>query len=229
MGDIPPCPNKTGGFLKLPMMFTLKSPFDSFISTTKGVLFSPTSFFRSVYWDSINLVDALVYAFVCGTASTLIRQFLLPSSYSLLPIGYLTKFTSIFPLPGLQTLPSFLLLSLFSLIYLFFGGTIFFLIAKVLFQGRASYSAVLSAMAAVYAIQLLNWIPIINAFIGIYALILMVIAIREVEQFTTGKAIATLLLPFILTSLISVYFIFKSLYQLQITPGHLPPIPLPPR
>lgn len=213
------------------MMFTLKSPLDSFISTTKGVLFTPVSFFRSVYWGSINLVDALAYAFICGTANALIGQLLSPSSYSLLPGGFLPIWlTNILSFPVLQILPPFLLLPLFSLIYLFIGAAIFYLIAKVFFQGRASYSAVFSAVtAAVSAIQLLTWIPVINAFIGIYLLILLVVAIREVEQFSTGKAIATLLLPFFLTLFLSFYFMFKSLYQLRITPGNLPPIPLPPR
>lgn len=193
-------------------MFNLRSPIDTFISATKGVLLSPVRFFRSISWISVSWFDSLVYAYICGIAAELFKKFLLPTA--VLPSQIFRPYIGMFPFAGIEAIPIFLLLPLYSLFYLVIMAFTVYLVGKVVFKRYTSYPAVLSALAAVSATQLFSWIPVIGGLIALYAIVLVVIAIREVYAFSTGKAIPAFILSIILvaitTGLIFAYILKQS-------------------
>lgn len=196
-------------------MFTLRSPIDTFFSTTKGVLLSPVRFFRSTSWVSVSWFDSLVYAYICGVTAELFKKFLLPTA--VLPSQIFRPYIGMFPFTGIEAVPVFLLLPLFSLLYLAIMTFAVYLVGKVIFNRYTSYPAVLAALAAVAAAQIFSWIPIIGGLVALYAIVLVVIAIREVYAFSTGRAIVAFILSIILvaiaTGLIFAYFFKQSLWD----------------
>jgi hypothetical protein len=87
---------------------------------------------------------------------------------------------------------------LFFIIGLFLGGAILHLFV-LLVGGRKGVEQTLKAvMYSATPIFVLGWIPLIGFLTLIYALFLEILAVRELQEVSTGRAILAVLLPFFL-------------------------------
>lgn len=79
---------------------------------------------------------------------------------------------------------------------------IYFILAKI-FGGTGSYSSLFYLMS-LYAVPLsiFSQIPILGLLVGLYALYLDFLVIKESQQLSTGKAIAVILIPIIIIAIL---------------------------
>lgn len=184
-------------------MFSLVNPIKTFLSTTKGVLLSPVSFYRSIFWENTKVTDSLLYATICSVIGGVLGQLL---TFRKVPYYY-----------SASSLP-FSLISLtysviYSLIYLFITATFIYFFVKTVFHRVAAFPALLAALAAISAITLFSWIPMMGIFFSLYALVLTVIAVREVEHISTGEAIIVVVVLILFISIATRFITFPWMYD----------------
>ena len=104
-------------------MFSLKSPLPTFIAATKGVLLSPVSFFRSVYWGNASIADALIFTFIWNLLSALISRLILSFT---LPFGMMrgTNGFGVIPFVGIPSFPVFLVAPIMAVLFLVIGAVV---------------------------------------------------------------------------------------------------------
>lgn len=86
---------------------------------------------------------------------------------------------------------------------------IYHLVAKM-FQGQGTYSQLAFAMASFQVpltvistiLAAIPWISILTIPIGIYMIILTILAVKATHQFTTGKAVAVVVIPVVVIAAI---------------------------
>lgn len=181
--------------------FSLQDPVNSFVSTARGVLLSPTSFFRSIArrGDYLNpaafaLICALISALLSGLISLVFAPFLAgpEDTAGEALAGGLVSF-----------IVTLILSPIYTVVALLIGAGIYHLLVLLLVRpNHAGFEATFRVVCYVAAIQLVSWIPVINIVAGIYAIFLSVFGIREVHNTTTGRAAAIVLIPVVVIVLL---------------------------
>ena len=168
----------------------------------KGFILSPVETFRKV--KDTDYGDTLVYFLILVLINTIlsipVMLFLLPSAW----------FSGIFTLFGLGTLSGFwfvifaVMMIIASVVFLFIGSAWLHLWVYV-FGGRNGYRETLKALAfGDTPALLLGWIPMIGILAGIWALVLSVLGVRELQGISTGRALGAVLVAVIIPLLILV-------------------------
>jgi len=103
---------------------------------------------------------------------------------------------------GLAAVVTFITLLISLLIGLFIVAAIVHIFVYLL-GGRKGYTQTVKAMGyGMTPSLLLGWIPFLNIIVGIWALIVEIIGIRELQEMSTGKAVLAVILPGIIIGII---------------------------
>jgi hypothetical protein len=186
----------------------------------KGFILSPVETFQKV--KGTDYGDTLVYFLILVLINTIlsipIMLFLLPSTW----------FSGIFTLFGLGTLSGFwfvifaVMMIIASVVFLFVGSAWLHLWVYV-FGGRNGYRQTLKALAfGDTPALLLGWIPMIGIIAGIWALVLSVLGVRELQGISTGRALGAVLVAVIIPLLILVLlaaFLFIAYSEITTLPA----------
>ncbi|HDQ07422.1 MAG TPA: YIP1 family protein [Methanoculleus sp.] len=177
----------------------------SYIDKIKGFLFTPVE--TLIAHRDEALKDAFKYLIV------------LIAIFAVFEAIVISLFGALSPaFPGLSALVLFLISIVFGiiggLIMVVIGGLILHLFV-VIVGGRRGLSATIKAViyAATPAI-LFGWIPVVGLVALIWALVLGVLAIRELHEISTGRAAVAVVIPFavlvILVILAAAFFMIAT-------------------
>ncbi len=190
----------------------------AFLSTTREVLFSPTSFFKKVasgkgYWAP------LIYGVICGViggGAAALWQWLFASRIIPVHVLSMIPFFSIFLILFVVAFPFMIAFSILV------GSAITHLCVMIVGGNKKGFEATFRALAYSCAGHLFGIIPFIGSTIGgIYSLVLIIFGVREGHGISTGKAVLAVLLPVIvilglgiLAALMLPYFIGSTIRSL---------------
>lgn len=87
-----------------------------------------------------------------------------------------------------------LVMPILAIIALYLSVGVFYILAK-LFGGKGTYMELFRPLALANLIYILSIIPLVNYLIGIWYIIVSVVAISETQKISTGKAVAVVLIP----------------------------------
>lgn len=168
----------------------------------KGFLLSPTETFQKVkdedlgplmkYFVILTLIFSILMAVIMiGLSSAML---------SILPVKL--PFMAGTAAGGLAAVVTFITLLISLLIGLFIVAAIVHIFVYLL-GGRKGYTQTVKAMGyGMTPSLLLGWIPFLNIIVGIWALIVEIIGIRELQEMSTGKAVLAVILPGIIIGII---------------------------
>lgn len=122
---------------------------------------------------------------------------------------------------GSMMLPSIIIMPIFMVLGLLFTTLVFWVIAMI-FGGRAEFMELLRPLGHSQLLMWITVIPFIGPFLGIFAGIWMVVMdvviVREVFDFSTGKAVAVVLIPVIIAGILAAAFaafVFSTLMAMD--------------
>ena len=197
----------------------------SIVERIKGFLFSPSETFDASKEDTLG--DAFIYFVVILTVYAVLIAILAAVAFSLIGGMY-----GMFGAPGMPfgaAMGPLIAVAVFigaligGVICIFIGGA-WLHIWVYLFGGRNGL--VQTIKAVIYGSTpglLLGWIPIINYIAAIWALIVGIIGIQQLHEFSTGKAAITvilaLIIPLIIIGALIAAFIFGQTMPPPMGPG----------
>jgi len=168
----------------------------------KGFLLSPVETFQKVkdedlgplmkYFVILTLIFSILMAVIMiGLSSAML---------SLLPVKL--PFMAGAAAGGLTAVVTFITLLISLLIGLFIGAAIVHIFVYLL-GGKKGYTQTVKAMGyGMTPSLLLGWIPFIGIIVSIWALIVEIIGVRELQEMSTGKAVLAVILPGIIIGII---------------------------
>ncbi len=192
--------------------FDLSNPARSFVRTVRKVFFGPKEFFRRLPTRGRDR-NPVAFAIVCALISFPLT--LLTASLDPLAADGAPNINE--PLAGLVSEPGgavaavlvlvlsvLILAPLSALLGLYIGAAIYHILVKI-FVGPAetNFYTTLRVVAYTSAVALLSWIPVAGLFVSLYGLYLTFVGIREMHETTTARALAVMLLPVVLTLLVT--------------------------
>jgi hypothetical protein len=169
----------------------------------KGFLFNPVDTFKKVKEETLGegfryfIVFLVIYSIlsaiaISATLGTIWGSMF--SSYANIP-GFGALFGSEL---GLSIITFFIMFLLFGLIGIFLSGAIIHLGVR-LFGGKRGYGETVKAL--IYGgtpSYIFGWIPLIGPIFALWAFILEIFGIRELQDLSTGKALAAILVPILI-------------------------------
>lgn len=174
-----------------------------FLEKVKGFLFHPSESFRKVkgeglketikYFVPLSFIYTLIFAGIFAVIFSVvggIMSLFLPDQLS----GFLTGMQGFF-LMLIPLLFVFMLISLF--LSAFLGGVVLHIMVLLLGGSRGIKETIKVVMYSMTPFFLLGWIPIVNFLAGIWALIVEVKGLEEIQELSTGRAIMAILFPFV--------------------------------
>ena len=187
------------------------------INTIFASLLRPVEFFKKDAQKKTSFGDALLYFVILlifysilNTSMAVLLQSLLQDT-SLLMFSYLKIDT---PLKFILEI-SLSFIGTFIFLFILMGIIHLFVI---LLKGKGTYTDTLKAdIFASIPVFLFGWIPIVNFFVAILSLVYLVIGLKTYHNFSYGRAIASLLIPLVLISLI--LFIVVILLIISLSPS----------
>ena len=176
--------------------FNLSDPVNSFVSTVRRVVLDPVGFFRGLPTRG-GFVNPLVFALICSVVAAVLGGFLgiILAALGLAPqtvgASIVALFTGVVLLPIMAAIGSFV------------GAGIYHLLVLLLVKpNNAGFEATYRVVAYSFVIQLASWLSavpwlgiLVALVVGVYAIILGVLGIREMHATTTGKAAMVVLIP----------------------------------
>jgi len=173
-----------------------------FVEKTKGFLIRPTETFNKVKEEEIGaalkyfvvwlLIYAVLSAVISATIGNMLGNFSPLKSLSILGVGT----------GGMAALWLFIILFVLGLIGVFISAGIIH-IGVLIVGGKQGYYQTLKAIAyGNTPTYVLGWIPIVIYIAGIWALVLEILGIRELQEVSTGKAVLAVLIPLILIGVV---------------------------
>ena len=189
-------------------MTGMSSCITSVIETTKGFLVQPTETFQQHDGTSLArtfqyfAVLSLFYAILFGIVEGLVFYLNIGSTFADLAVA--SSFM------GLISWILIFFFIVFAFTSCFFGIFLYGLFQHVfvlLCGGECGVAQTMKAMmyGSVPAL-VFGWIPVINLIAAIWSLVLMVIGIRELHKLSTTAAAIVILLPIVLTFVITILF-----------------------
>ncbi len=198
-------------------------PVTAFFETLRESLFRPVAFFRAME-PAGNLGAALLYAIVAGWASFLfgaLWEMLLPFHWPTAFGGLTARSSSAAEIAlgiavCLVAVPLFVPVGVFVVSLVYHG-------LLVLFGGaRRGLEGTVRTVAYASGAQLLNVVPICGVLlILVWGVVVQVIGLREVHGIQTGKAVAVVLLPYLLCVILVVGLVAVLLVALPGTLGEI--------
>jgi hypothetical protein len=169
----------------------------NFAENLSGILMNPVKTVRSLREQ--GLLDALMYFIIILVIYAVLSTVVI--------MGVLTGVVALSgaALPGFGAwIPVLLFLGAIigGLILVFIGGAWLHLWVYV-FGGRKGYlQTVKSLMYGATPAMLLGWIPLINIIGAIWAFILQILCIREMQEISNGRAVIAVLIAFVIIPVI---------------------------
>ncbi len=182
-----------------------------------GVLFTPTATFRSISANPPLFHGFIVFLVV--VALTSLVNILIPPDFSNVPPEFGEALARAGPFIGiigalLAFISWFMQAGIFQLFAEFFGG-----------KGRATGVLTVLALADIPGVLVIPFKVVghftASSFLGtfvtvagslavfVWGILLLVIGLREIQQFSTGKAVATILIPFGIAGLTAMIIIIS--------------------
>ncbi len=174
----------------------------------KDLFISPRAFFRGM-----SITEGIRGA----TYFALVMYFIRAGLYFLMSWqrGYFfdPRFQAIPPV----TIASFFLISLipFLLLLILYSQSIFLYRISNFFGGTGNLEAAYKVLAFVLLISLFGLVPYIGMLFHIYAVILLIIGVREVFNIDWISSILALFFSLVFTAVLYVIFLFIPLYAMQ--------------
>ncbi|MBA3043747.1 YIP1 family protein [archaeon] len=180
-----------------------------FFEKVKGFMFNPTNTFNNAKPDTLSesfkyfIILLLIYSSL--SAAMMSAQIML--------IGFVTEGMFGFPVHGLPTttvlifevLKTFIMSIIFGIIGVFIGGAWLHLWVYVVGGRKGIAQTIKSCMYSATPSYLIGWIPCIGFIGSIWGLVLNVIGISQLQEISTGRAIAAFILavvPLIIITII---------------------------
>jgi hypothetical protein len=185
--------------------------------TWKESIVNPDKFFAKLPYSG-GMGSPILYAVILGTIS-MVASAVYGMIFSTAWLGLISSLShqpELFENAKWGTrwnLISIPLSPLIILVGLFIFSGIIHLIGKLLGWAKRDFEATLRAVAYSYAPYLFTLVPFCGSYIsGIWALILVMIGYKHMQDTTTGKAVLTVLLPMILCCclIIVLAFLFSA-------------------
>ena len=192
---------------------------DAIPARMKGFLLNPAETFRNCRDDPAGSV--LSYF-----AVLLIIDALLTSAIAVLGIGYLGAFLKYIPANSYY-LPAvvFLIILLGGLVWALIISAWIHLWVYLVGGRKGIFSTVRAVLYGMTPGLLFGWIPVVGIFFTLWALILEIIGIRELQEISGGKAILVMIIAFLIPTLLIVlaaaWFMVSSVST--VTPVAVPP------
>lgn len=188
------------------------------IEKIKGFLLKPTETFKKVkeetfgisfkYFITLVLIFSALNAIMISIMWNNIWGSMF-SAYQYIPgFGMMLKSGMVSSIIGL-----FLMFLVFGIIGIFVSGAIIHLGVK-LFGGKRGYKETVKAV--IYGGTpgyIFGWIPFIGLIFGIWAFILEIFGISELQEMSTGKAVAAILVPVIIFGVLFSIIIAAVVYM----------------
>jgi hypothetical protein len=175
--------------------FRYTDPVQTFISTVRGVVLQPASFFSGILRQG-DFINPLIFAIICYEVSAILGGLL-----RLIGIGTDLGFGGF--------IASIILAPIGTAIALFIGAGILHLLVMLIVGSRNSgFEATFRVGAYAAVTSLVSWIPFIGWIASLYGIYLAIVGIREVHTTTTGKAALVVLIPAIVVVLLIVILVF---------------------
>jgi hypothetical protein len=182
--------------------YDLSNPVESFVDTVRRVVLQPVGFFAALP-RSGSLLNPLVFALICTEISVILGGIL-----GLVGVreGFVAGYG--FQVPENQDFGEFIGSVIFapigSAISVFvIAGIAHLLVMLIVGATNSGFGATFRVASYASVTSLVSWIPIIGGLLGLYAIYLAVVGIREMHQTTTGKAAIVVLFPVILILLLA--------------------------
>jgi hypothetical protein len=204
-GSSPPPSDPGGSSRRTPSAgateFTYTDPVPSLIDTVRSVVLAPADFFRGIRRQG-DFLNPLVFALICASVGAVlggIIGFFVSVGFADMGVG-----------SAFVGLIGSIIRSLLSVaIGLFIGAAIWHLLVMLLVRpGNAGYEATFRVAAYASVVSLVSWIPILGWLLGLYAIFLAVVGIREVHTTTTGRAALVVLIPTAVVLLLVLLVVF---------------------
>ena len=190
----------------------------------KGFLISPVETFQKVKDE--NLGPLMKYFVVLAVIFSIL--------WAIIFAAMASAMTAMMPIKmpfmgaaagGLAAVTMFISYLILLIIGLFIGAAIVHIFVYLL-GGRKGYTQTVKAIGyGMTPSLLLGWIPFIGIIAGIWALIVEIIGIRELQEMSTGKAVLAMILPLIIMVIIAVAIFMYVSGPVYSTPPYTPPTP----
>lgn len=184
--------------------FSTARPVGSFFETVRGVVLRPAGFYRDLNPEE-PLKRPLIFAIVCSVISFVLTELFAPLD-PLAPDtpGLLSNLLSeARGNPGgalaVAAIVVLVLLPLGALLGLYLFAAFQHLFVAVFVRPRRSFDATLRITAYATAVSLLYWVPVLGYAIGLYALYVSAVGIRDLHATNTTRALLVTLVPALLT------------------------------
>lgn len=167
----------------------------------KGFLLSPTETFQKVKEEDLGPLMRyfVILTLIFSILMAVIMVGLTSAMLSLLPVKLPFMAGAV---GGLTAVVTFITLLISLLIGLFIGAAIVHIFVYLL-GGKKGYTQTVKAMGyGMTPSLLLGWIPFIGIIVSIWALIVEIIGVRELQEMSTGKAVLAVILPGIIIGII---------------------------
>jgi hypothetical protein len=179
------------------------------IELIKGFLLSPTETFQKV--REIEVKESFKYLTVLAAIYSVLTGLLSLAGISqMFGVGLVR-------IEGIAMIPVVFIGILAAAVI---GGAILHIFVYLV-GGREGIGQTIKAV--IYASTpslLLGWLPVIGAIAGIWAFILEILGIRELQRLSTGRAVLAVLLPVIIGIIVGVVLAFATL-SLLLTGAHI--------
>ena len=186
-----------------------------FIEKVKGLLLDPTGTYQQlkeedlggalryfIIWLLIFAVLAAISIAIVGTAFIS----MMPQSEDLAMFNSIFGTASGFVLGGIV----FIMILIGGIIGVFVGGLIIHLGVLLVGGSRGYTETVKSIIYGGTPSYLFGWIPVIGFIGSIWALILVIFGIKELQDVTIGKAVLAVLIPVIIIAAIFGFFVLGA-------------------
>ena len=174
----PPPPRTSGVAAGAEFRYT--DPVQTFISTVRGVVLQPASFFGGILRRG-DFINPLIFALICYEVSAILG--------GLIGLAFGSR--------GFGGFVSGIILgAIAAAIGLFIGAGILHLLVMLIVGSRnGGYEATFRVFAYSSVTSLVSWIPFIGWIASLYGIYLGIVGIREVHTTTTGRAALVVLIP----------------------------------
>ncbi|MDD1679792.1 MAG: YIP1 family protein [Methanomicrobiales archaeon] len=174
------------------------------IDKAAGILLRPVETIRGMREESLG--DAFqFYGVLLVLYAILSSLFGLAGGFFFFPWGAMSGLSTRFGfLPAMFFLFLVVGTILFFLVGLLLGGALLHLFVYLVGGKKGIEQTLKAVMCSTTPVFVFGWIPLIGFFAAIYTLVLEILAVRELQEISTGRAILAVLLPFLLVLLLIV-------------------------
>jgi hypothetical protein len=174
------------------------------LEKAKGFLSEPVNAFESSKYDRIE--DALKYYVIVSAIFSALMALMIALMSSIAGPA-LSAYLNI-PGTGLaDILSNFMLFLIMMIVTLFIWSSVLHIFIYIMGEKKEFKATIKAVMYASTPLALLGWLPMIGVIGWIWSSVLQIVGIKQYHDITTVKAIATVVIPIILSFLIAIVLI----------------------